>query len=208
MLKKSGFFVTFEGPDMTGKSTQIQLVSEILTQKGYKITQTFDPGGTEIAQKIREIIKNYAGDMVLTTELLLFCAARAEIVHKVIIPSLERGDIVLCDRFIDSTLIYQGYVRGWNEGVINSLHSIVCSTPKTYGKIFGIYPDLTFIFTGQQFKYKENKDFYDKDVEFNKKVIEGYNKLSKSRYIKINSDLDKNEIAKFIAETIINKIEE
>lgn len=111
---------------MSGKTTQINLVSEILREKGYEVVTTFDPGDTKIGQKIRKIVKNDE-NIEKSTELLLFTAARAELIHKVIIPALNEGKIVLCDRFIDSTYVYQGMCKGWGIHIIQYLHRVCCS---------------------------------------------------------------------------------
>lgn len=205
-IKNQGFFVTFEGPDMSGKTTQINLVSEILREKGYEVVTTFDPGDTKIGQKIRKIVKNDE-NIEKSTELLLFTAARAELIHKVIIPALNEGKIVLCDRFIDSTYVYQGMCKGWGIHIIQYLHRVCCSKGDIFLHVDPIYPDLTFIFTGQ-FSTKRQKDKFEKDEKFAEKVREGYEKLAEigGRYVKINPILDKNAIAAFISQTILDRL--
>lgn len=107
-LMKKGIFITLEGPDGSGKSTQIQLLSEYLAEKGYDIVLTREPGGTAISEEIRKVILNpELKEMKDMTELLLYASARAQLVGEVIKPALEQGKAVISDRFIDSSAVYQ-----------------------------------------------------------------------------------------------------
>lgn len=109
---KKGLFFSFEGVDGCGKSTQIRFLAEYLTQEGYQVLTTREPGGCPISEQIREILLSKESQgMEALTEAFLYAAARVEHVHKVILPALEQGKIVLCDRFIDSSLAYQGVAR-------------------------------------------------------------------------------------------------
>src|SRR5215207_5264732 len=106
-------FITFEGPEGSGKSTQIALLSSYLRQQGFSVLATREPGGTVIGDRARDCVHDVAhGMMAATTELLLYSASRAQLVAEVIRPALAAGQIVLCDRFSDSTMAYQGYGRG------------------------------------------------------------------------------------------------
>ncbi len=128
-------FITFEGPEGSGKTTQIELLSEYLEEKGYPVLATREPGGTSIGDQIRAILLAPRNtDMLPASEALLFSAARAQIVHQVIRPHLAQGGIVLCDRYADSTLAYQGYGQGLE---LETLHTI---TALATG---GLKPDLT-----------------------------------------------------------------
>ncbi len=111
-----GFFITIEGPEGAGKTTQISLLKEYLETKGYKVVLTREPGGTPIAESLRQILKYHDGDEVISdkAELLLFAAGRSQHITNVIKPAVEKGQIILCDRFVDSTTAYQGYARGQN----------------------------------------------------------------------------------------------
>lgn len=110
----SGFFITFEGPDGAGKTTQIERVSAWLTQRGRAHIRTREPGGTAISNKVRELLLNPAHDeMADQTEVMLYAASRAQLVNQVIRPALDDGQIVLCDRFVDASLAYQGYGLGY-----------------------------------------------------------------------------------------------
>lgn len=132
-----GLFITFEGPEGAGKTTVIRAVAEHLRQRGYDVVLTREPGGTPIGDQIRAVLLAPDNDaMHPETELLLFSAARAQHVRERILPALERGAIVLCDRFADSTLAYQGYGRGL---ALDTLHTI---TDFATG---GLTPDLTIL---------------------------------------------------------------
>ena len=128
-------FITFEGPEGSGKTTQIELLSEYLEEKGYPVLATREPGGTSIGDQIRTILLDPQNTAMLpASEALLFSAARAQIVSQVIRPHLARGGIVLCDRYADSTLAYQGY---GHDLELETLHAI---TALATG---GLKPDLT-----------------------------------------------------------------
>ena len=122
-MMKKGYFITFEGGDGAGKSTQIKKLMEYLESKGFDVILTREPGGTDIGEKIRQIILDPENkEMDSVTEAMLYAASRAQHVSQVIKPSMEAGKIVICDRFIDSSIAYQGYGRnlGDSVGIINS----------------------------------------------------------------------------------------
>jgi len=128
-------FITFEGPEGSGKTTQIELLSSYLEGKGYPVLATREPGGTSIGEQIRAILLDpQNADMLPASEALLFSAARAQIVNQVIQPHLEQGGVVLCDRYADSTLAYQGYGHGLE---LEMLHAITALATE------GLKPDLT-----------------------------------------------------------------
>jgi dTMP kinase len=105
-------FITFEGPDGSGKSTQINLVVDYLTRQGYEVLCTREPGGTAIGDQIREVVHDIGNiEMSARAEILLYSASRAQLVEQVILPHLAQGGVVLCDRYADSTYAYQGYGR-------------------------------------------------------------------------------------------------
>lgn len=133
-----GPFITFEGIEGSGKSTQIALLAKHLTESGMRITLTREPGGTPIGDQIRKILLDPANGMLdPTAELLLYAASRAQHLHEIIQPSLAEGTAVLCDRFSDATLAYQGKGRGLDQEIIRSLDRIVTA---------GLRPDLTLLF--------------------------------------------------------------
>jgi dTMP kinase len=127
--------ITFEGPEGSGKSTQIELVASYLSQLGYDILCTREPGGTTIGDKIRQIVLDAKHtEMSLATEILLYSASRAQLVEQVILPHLERGGVVLCDRYIDSFYAYQGYGRQLDLAVLQFITRFATQ---------GLQPDLT-----------------------------------------------------------------
>lgn len=132
-----GFFITFEGIEGCGKSTQVRLLSESLKDAGISSLFTREPGGTLIGVRIREILLNPDNTGIAPeAELLLYAADRAQHVREVIKPALDAGKVVICDRFIDATTAYQGMGRGLDRSLINELNRIAC---------LGIIPDLTLL---------------------------------------------------------------
>ena len=137
-MKKS-LFITFEGPDGSGKTTQIARVAKWLEKLNYNIVCTREPGGTKSAEKIRQIVLDPCLPIKAEAETLLYLAARAEHVEKVIAPALLAGKIVLCDRFSDSTFVYQGITRGMDLKVLRLMDAFATK---------GLKPDVTFILDG------------------------------------------------------------
>lgn len=132
-----GCFITFEGVEGCGKSTQIRKLATTLKSQGREVTLTREPGGCDIADKIRAILLDSANAaMVPLAELLLYAAARAQHISEVILPALARGDIVLCDRFIDATVAYQGFGRRLDLGMINNLNNLAAANCR---------PDITLL---------------------------------------------------------------
>jgi dTMP kinase len=132
-----GIFITFEGIEGCGKTTQIRHLSERLTASGYRTLLTREPGGCPIADKVRAILLDAGNQgMVPLTELLLYAAARAQHVAEVIVPAITSGAVVLCDRFSDATLAYQHSGRGIDRSTINILNSLACQS---------VQPDLTIL---------------------------------------------------------------
>ena len=133
-----GFFITFEGIEGSGKTTQAEILYRTLISRGYPVQFTREPGGTEISEKIRNVLLDRANiGMAPWTELLLYLASRAQLVHEVILPSLQEGKVVLADRFLDSTLAYQGGGRGIDWKSIEKLNRLL---------LFDCKPDITLLF--------------------------------------------------------------
>ncbi len=133
-----GAFITFEGIDGCGKSTQLAKAADYLASRGIEYMVTREPGGTAISEKIRDIIlSNKNSEMKNSCELLLYLAARAQHVSEKILPALEEGKVVLCDRFHDATLAYQGFGRGYPLDTLNNLNAFAVS---------GLEPTQTFLF--------------------------------------------------------------
>jgi len=135
----SGVFITFEGSEGCGKSTQIGRIAGFLRQKGLEVITLREPGGTSVGEAIRHLLKHDAAAAGMTpeAELLPFAASRAQLVREAIRPALERGAVVLCDRFLDSTTVYQGVARALTMTDVTSINNFA---------IGGLLPDLTFLF--------------------------------------------------------------
>ncbi len=130
-------FITFEGPEGSGKSSQLPVLAEFLRQQGHAVCTTREPGGTEIGNQVRAVLMSLQNTaMNARTEALLFCAARAQLVEQVIRPRLAAGEIVLSDRYADSTLAYQGYGRGCDLAQLRCLLDFATG---------GLWPDLTIL---------------------------------------------------------------
>jgi dTMP kinase len=162
-----GLFVTFEGPDGAGKSTQIELAHEALVRDGIAVAVTREPGGDVIAEAIRDLL--LMPEMNVRTELLLFLAARAQNVEHVIRPHLALGDVVLCDRFADSTFAYQGHARGIAHDLLVHLNAFATH---------GLVPDITFLLdippeVGLSRACAKNR-MESEGVEFQRRVREGF----------------------------------
>jgi len=178
---KKGLFITFEGLEGCGKTTQAKMLYDFLTEQKIPSIYTKEPGGTKIGDKIRKILLDQKYDgMDYKTEMLLFLASRAENVRLIILPALEKGKVVISDRFYDSTTAYQGYGRGIDVKIINHLNSLVAEKA---------IPDLTFILDinpheglrrstsfGNSNEMRFEKEF------INKKIIEGKLFLERVRY--------------------------
>ena len=165
-----GLFITFEGIDGCGKTTQIKLLKEYFESKGKTVLLTREPGAKGLGVKLREILLNYDGEVSPNCESFLFLADRAQHIDTIIKPAVERGEIVLCDRHTDSTVAYQGYGRGVDLDRINMLNDIATS---------GMKPDLTFVFdidieTSMSRVGKEQDRMESAGIEFFKRVRQGY----------------------------------
>ncbi|MBV8844331.1 MAG: dTMP kinase [Bryobacterales bacterium] len=132
-----GLFITFEGPEGSGKSTQLKLLGARLREAGRSVLETAEPGGTPIGLQIRRVLLDARNqELCPTAELLLMFAARAQNVDQWILPALSKGQVVLCDRFTDSTLVYQGVARGMGSELVYEVDRIACR---------GLAPDLTLV---------------------------------------------------------------
>ena len=205
-------FVSIEGFDGVGKTTQANLLNEYLKNEGIKSILVREPGGTSVAEKIREIL---IADSELSpiTELLLFESARSDLVNKLIREKLENDFIVITDRYLDSTLAYQGYGRNIDKSIINELNKF--STDN-------LYPDITFLLdlkVEEAYKRtKKRKDISNKDQIlkfeneeniFHQKIRDGFLKIAKNNKDRINiidASLDQKEILKLIIEKVLRKL--
>ena len=204
-----GMFISFEGIEGTGKSTQARLLADHLKEKGYRVIQTMEPGGTRISLKIRELLLSMESKaMDHVAELLLYNAARVQHIKEIIGPALERGDIVITDRFSDSTVAYQGYARGIDLQLIDSLDMI--ATKK-------LRPDITILFdidvrTGlaRNKELGKNDRIELEDISFHEKVRKGFLQMAaiESGRIKVvdcSESLDRvhQKVVKIISEFLI-----
>lgn len=202
-----GILIAFEGPDGSGKTTQIEMLGKYLVKKGFDVIKTREPGGTVISEKIRDIIlDNKNKDMCAVCEALLYAASRAQLVDEVIKPALQNGKIVLCDRFVLSSLVYQGIGRGIGVDVVKRINDAA---------IDGLKVDMTIMLkisyeSGLKRKQKQKKldRLENSGNEFHKKVFEGYLNLCKN-YDKIKiieGNRKKEEIHKDIVRIVDNLI--
>ena len=174
---KKGYFISFEGLDGSGKSTQIKKLNDYLRKAGYNVVISREPGGTAIGEKIREIILSPEnGKMTSITEAMLYAASRAQHVDEVIKPALSEGKIVICDRFVDSSIAYQGYGRGIRTTV---------ETINEYATA-GCMPDITFFLnadheTGTERMKNRSMDRIElEQADFHNEVYKGYRDLEKN----------------------------
>lgn len=201
----SGLFITMEGTDGAGKTTQIKLLKDFLVQKGFEVVSLREPGGNTISEKIREIIIDKENDkMSDMTEAMLYAASRAQLVKEVIIPNLNEGNIVLCDRFVDSSIVYQGYARGMGEDIIENINQYATQ---------GIAPDMTFFLKlspEASLERKKKQEELDRieaaGNSFHKRVYNGYLKLVEKNKKRIRV-IDAENSIKDIHEEIIQHIE-
>ena len=202
MKSKRGVFISFEGIDGSGKSTQILRLKSLLEGKGFSVIFVREPGGTLVSERIRPILldKGSAG-MKPEAELLLFEAARAQIVREVIEPALFRGEIVICDRFFDSTVAYQGYARGIDLDTIHKLNDFATG---------GLEPDITFLLdlpvedaVKRQGKRGEKDRMELEGVAFMQKVRDGFLTHASSKDRMVVLDARNEEMV--LAQTIENK---
>jgi dTMP kinase len=180
-----GLLITFEGPDGSGKTTQISLLKDYLNKRGFEVIYTREPGGTEISEKIRDIIlDNKNSNMSAMCEALLFASSRAQLVNEVIKPAVNSGKIVICDRFVESSIVYQGIGRNLGVEKIRFINEVALD---------GLRANITFMLTipfeeglRRKSKQKSLDRLENSGIEFHRKVYEGFIKLAETAdYIKI-----------------------
>ena len=203
---EKGLFITIEGPDGSGKSTQIDRIREFFESRGYETLSTREPGGTEIGEKIREILLD-KGNVAMQpmTEALLYAASRAQLVSQVIKPALSEGKVVICDRFIDSSIAYQGYGRGLGDSVraINEYAVAGCMPDVTF--LMKLAPDI-----GKGRIKREDADRLELEaLQFHREVYRGYleiEKLYPERVVGIDAGRGIEEIAADIKNRLMQLI--
>lgn len=204
-----GFFVTLEGPDGCGKTCQIPALAEYLRSKGWNVLTTREPGGTEISEQIRQVIMSMSNKgMHPRTEILLFQSSRAQLVEQVIRPALAEGKVVICDRYADSTMAYQGY------GHRTDLKFLCQLLDFTTGSL---HPNLTILLdldveVGLRRRLKGGGEWNrldDYDLEFHRRVREGYHELVKqepNRWVTLNADQTKEQIQTALRELLERRL--
>lgn len=167
--KQKGMFVVLEGVDAAGKTTNFPYVQQLLEEKGMNVIRTREPGGTKLGERLRELI--LFERMCPKAELLLFAAARAQHVDEVIIPAVERGDVVLCDRYLLSTYAYQGYGRGFKE----LLHTVELIAHNNYYADHTLFFNVSFDESRRRVRARTDNNRIDVEAdEFFRKVHQGY----------------------------------
>ncbi|AYC30717.1 dTMP kinase [Paenisporosarcina cavernae] len=197
-MNQKGVFITFEGPEGAGKTTVMNELAKEFTAEGMDIVTTREPGGIRIAEKIRAIIlDNQHLEMDARTEALLYAAARRQHLVEVIKPALAAGKIVLCDRFVDASLAYQGYARGIGVAEVWAINEFaIADTMPDKTLLFDLNPEvgLSRIANG---KNRENNRLDKESVAFHEKVREGYHLLVKEspdRFITIDAEKSQDEV--------------
>lgn len=202
-------FITFEGPEGSGKSTQIRFLADSLQQAGLVVVTTREPGGTVIGDQIRAVLHDIANTaMAPTAELLLYSASRAQLVEESIRPALTNGSVVLCDRYADSSMAYQGYGRGLDREMLRALTAIATG---------GLAPDLTLLLDldvarGLDRRRHEGEEMNRLDLEaiaFHERVREGYHALAAaepSRWVVIDADRPLFQVAADIRHCVFSRL--
>ena len=202
----AGKLITFEGIDGSGKSTQIQLLEAEFEKLGISYKTFREPGGTKLSEKIRTILLDKENiELYSNAESLLFAAARAQLTAEQIKPAITKGEFVICDRFTDSTIAYQGYGRGLNINNLELINTIATD---------GIIPDITFILDIDPQKATERLKTVNPDrmeatgIDFFKKIRQGYCQIreqNQSRCIVINGEKPQKDISKEIHHIIMKR---
>lgn len=208
-------FITFEGIEGTGKTTQIKKLTAFLEETGHDVELTLEPGGSRIGRELRKILLNMdSTDITGECELFLYLADRAQHVAKVIKPAVESGKIIISDRFADSTIVYQGYGRGLDPKLLRELNDVAVS---------GSWPDLTILLdidpemglkramtrNLQENKMQEEGRFEAESLDFHSRVREGYltwAALNNERIVVVDADQTPDEIFAEIKEKVIERI--
>jgi dTMP kinase len=201
MTDSRGLLITFEGGEASGKTTQSELLAIHLEAGGWKVLRLREPGGTLLGEEVRRLLLDRDDGLTAEAELLLFLAARAELVRRVILPALVAGAVVICDRFSDSTYAYQGYGRGLDLDTVRRLDAWATG---------GLKPDLTLLLDLpvelSRRRLGDNNDVFEReDDAFHERVREGYFALASQeprRWVVVDASLDAQTIANLIVERV------
>ena len=198
-------FVTFEGIDGSGKSTQASMLRDLLSGEGYKVALFREPGGTAIGEQVRKILLNTDhAEMLPSTELFLYAAARAQLTAEMIKPALDDSDVVICDRYLDSTTVYQGYGRGIDISLIDQMNDVATGS---------IRPDLTFVLDVEvhvgDARVPTEDRLEQEASSFKQRLRDGYRKLvdkHPSRVVLLDGSLPAEEIARKVWESVAKRL--
>lgn len=209
-MVQQGTFITFEGPEGAGKTTVIMELYKRLKDEGHDVIMTREPGGIRIAEKIREVIlDNRHQEMDAKTEALLYAAARRQHLAEKVIPALAKGSIILCDRFVDSSLAYQGYARGLGIDEVLSINEFA---------IGEMMPDLTVFFDVDpevglarisSNDAREQNRLDNESIQFHHKVYEGYQELIRrypNRIVTTDASLSEVEVTENVWKIICSQL--
>ena len=201
-----GLFISFEGPDGSGKTTQLKKAAAALREQGYEVLESREPGGTVLAEKVRNIVLDPELPINNITEVLLYLAARSEHVEKVLAPAVAAGKIVLCDRFSDSTLVYQGLTRGLKVEELTQLRQLNDFASN------GLTPDMTLLFDGRPEVLLGRRDargvsdrYENKGLDFQHAIRNGFVALAEAfpeRIKIVNAEGDEAEVQALVMQEL------
>lgn len=199
-----GFFITLEGPEGAGKSTQARLLADAIRKAGYEVVVTAEPGGDPVAQEIRTILLHSKDAIVPEAELLLYLASRAQHVRHVVRPALESGAVVISDRYADSSFAYQGYARGIDIPTLRKLNEFATG---------GLIPDLTILLDiPVEFGLERQQDrnrFEAESVEFHRKVRAGFLELASvepDRWVVMDAQGSVEDVAQRVQDAVMERL--
>jgi dTMP kinase len=178
-LGAEGKLITFEGPDGAGKTTQVNLTAAALKAAGYSVLVTREPGGTRLSEAVRGLLLDPSfREMTPAAEALLYAGARAQLVREVMIPALAAGQVVLCDRFVDSSLAYQGYGRGLDLNLLRAINAFALnSLGSFYTILFDLEPEQGLL---RSRGGRAGDRLEQEDISFHRRVREGYRALARA----------------------------
>jgi dTMP kinase len=209
-VRKKGIFITFEGPDGSGKTSQLAALADYLRQAGYPLLATREPGGTPIGDQVRSVLMGLKNtEMQPRTEILLFQASRAQLVEQVILPHLASGYVVLCDRYADSTLAYQGY--GYQKFTLEQLKPLIAFATG------GLLPDLTLLLDVEVNeglrRRMQDGDYNRLDVyecAFHERVRQGYLEMARletERWVTVDAGQPPEQVQAAIRQIVLSRLE-
>lgn len=207
-----GIFITFEGIDGAGKTTQQRLAAQALCDRGYDVVESREPGGTQLAESVRQLVLDASLPLTTDTQTLLYLAARSEHVDKLLRPSLAAGKIVICDRFSDSTLVYQGLAQGKSLTELDTMRQLNAFATGS------LVPDLTLVFDADPEKLLARREqrgvndrYEQQGLDFQKRLRAGFLQLAKhepQRIQLIDAAASVDEVSKAVLAAITNVLDE